>query len=107
MQVAKKCVRETNISITHTDSGHLAIHSVQRVELKEPMELTGIKMLKERRDQKWSGAWKKVNSTRIESPRSSLPLYQCNASDDNDVNDDDDDDDDGDILFSQIRFARL
>ena len=62
-------------------------------------------MLKETRDQKWSGAWKKVNSTGIESPRSSLPLYQCNASDDDDNDDDDDDDGGGDFSFSQIRFA--
>ena len=85
------------------DSGPLAIHSVQGVESKEPMELTKIKMLKEKRDQKWSEAWKKVNSTGIESPRSSLPLYQCNASDDDD--NDDDDDGGGDFSFSQIRFA--
>ena len=88
------------------DSGPLAIHSVQGVDLKEPMELLGIKMLKEKRDQKWSEAWKKVNSTGIESPRSSLPLYQCNASDD-DGNDEDDEDDVGDFSSSQIRFAGL
>ena len=94
-------------SITHVDSRPLAIRSEEGVELKGPMELTKIKMLKEERDQKWSEAWKKVNSTGIESLRSSLPLYQCNASED-DGDDDDDDDDDGgggDISFSQIRFA--
>ena len=55
-------------------------------------------MLKEKRDQKWSEARKKVNSTGIESPRSSLPLYQCNASDDDD--DDDDDNGGGGVSFS-------
>ena len=103
MQVAVKCAckmwgKQIYRSITHVDSRPLAIRSEQGVELKGPMELTKIKMLKEERDQKWSEAWKKVNSTGIESPRSSLPLYQCNASDDDD--DDDDDNGGGGVSFS-------
>ena len=103
MQVAAKCARcggnkYIDLLTTWTVDHWPFIQYVQGVELKEPMELTKIKMLKEKRDQKWSEAWKKVNSTGIEPPRSSLPLYQCNASDDDD--DDDDDNGGGGVSFS-------